>query len=147
MNDDKGLTGSEEENKDQQIIQDPIAKTAEKIAIFLIGVFAAILCFIGIVAATKEPAIADGWLDLLKSGFLTLAGALTSVIGYYFGSRGTQQAQEIATKSELELNKQMKELEEFKNRFSPSSNEVDLILPDEEIEIEEFPGISLEGEE
>jgi len=36
------------------------------------------------------------WLDIFKSGFLLLGGGVTTIIGYYFGSRQTTRAFEAA---------------------------------------------------
>jgi hypothetical protein len=56
-------------------------------------------------ATANEP---KEWFELFKEGFLFLSGALTTVIGYYFGSRGTQEA-EASTAIALKEAKQLRE--------------------------------------
>jgi len=73
--------------------------TARYLAYSFVAIYAAILLLIGIVAAIYERSQTSGdhpWLDLLKSGFLLLGGGLTTIIGYYFGSQGVEDAQRVA---------------------------------------------------
>lgn len=74
----------------------PSGRTAKNIAYGLIGTYALALACIGGVAAWRDSEI---WIDLFKSGFLILGGALTTVIGYYFGSRGVQDAEANALRA------------------------------------------------
>ena len=70
------------------------------IAFAVLGVFSLLLIIVLIKATqvftcvdvdcnTKEGEI---WLSLFKDGFLLLGGAFTTLIGYYFGNRGSEQA-------------------------------------------------------
>ena len=109
----------------------PIARTSKLIAFCLLGLYGLLLVIIGLVAAWKPEAEAKAWVDLLKSGFLILGGALTSVIGYYFGSRGTQEAAAIAEAAKRETTEARAALEAEKDRLasledqlSPTWNEV-----------------------
>jgi hypothetical protein len=52
------------------------------------------LLLVGIIAAVRDS---PTWFDLFKSGFLLLGGGLTTVIGYYFGSRSAQDAEASAS--------------------------------------------------
>ena len=45
----------------------------------------------------KKIEHAQKWLSLFKDGFLLLGGALTTLIGYYFGTKGSEAALENAT--------------------------------------------------
>ena len=112
-----------------------IATTMRIIAYSLIGIYGSALLLIGIVAAFKKGDDGNTWVQLLKSGFLILGGALTTITGYYFGSRGTQEAQNIAESAREELEENQKEFTEFKRQFSPTldENENELELPEDEI--------------
>jgi hypothetical protein len=72
------------------------AKTTKILAFIMIGIYGGLLIVICCVAAIKTGDDGKVWTDLFKSGFLILGGGLTTIIGYYFGSRGTQEAQEVA---------------------------------------------------
>jgi hypothetical protein len=61
--------------------------TARIIAFALIGVYGFALIGTMSIAAYQGVSANNPWLDVFKSGFLLLGGALTSIIGYYFGSR------------------------------------------------------------
>ncbi len=61
------------------------------IALFLLASYVVLLALTGIVAAFR-PLSDTAWVELFKSGFLLLGGGLTTVIGYYFGARETQEA-------------------------------------------------------
>ncbi len=113
------------------------ARTAKYIAYSLIGIYGVLLIAIGIVAAYKTGDDSKAWVDLLKSGFLILGGGLTSVIGYYFGSRGTQEAQEVAEITRKELQKQLNEFSKFKTQFAPTDDEDSLIEPDDPVLLED----------
>ena len=67
---------------------------------------------VGVVAAVKtDPQTSQLWFDLFKSGFLILGGGLTTVIGYYFGSRGIQEAESRVATAQQELDQARAELE------------------------------------
>ena len=70
------------------------------------------------------------WLSLFKDGFLLLGGAFTTLIGYYFGNRGSEQtlANAEAVRKEAEMMLAERELD------SPVVNEDD----DENTGIEEI---------
>ncbi|MFQ5641491.1 MAG: hypothetical protein ACE5IR_26235 [bacterium] len=97
----------------------------------MIAIYGGLLVIIGIVAAFKTGDDGKYWVELLKSGFLILGGGLTTIIGYYFGSRGTQEAQEIAEIARDELQKQFQEFAEFKKEFAPTEDEDSLIEPED----------------
>lgn len=112
--------------------ESPVTRTARNIAYALIAIYGLTLVSIGIIAATKAGTDADVWVELLKSGFLILGGGLTTIIGYYFGSRGVQEAQDTAELARSELEKVNAQFQKFKREFSPTSDEDALILPEEE---------------
>ncbi|MDA0735137.1 MAG: hypothetical protein O2909_09975 [Chloroflexi bacterium] len=129
----------------QSARETPTGRTAKHIAYALIGVYGSGLLGIGIFAAVLELlGLASGtWFELLKSGFLILGGALSTVIGYYFGSRGiqeaeanTRQAEERALAAEKELQSEREERrrlleEEAPTYGEPLGGESGLIDPDE----------------
>ena len=79
-----------------------IRKTARNIAYIMLGVFCLLLLLILGSAVFFKTAANNVWLDLFKSGFLILAGGVTTVLGYYFGNQGVQEAQAAQVKAEKE---------------------------------------------
>ena len=63
------------------------------LAMFLLFSFVGALAFTGMVAALSDDG-ERGWIEIFKSGFLLLGGGLTTVIGYYFGTRSYEQGVE-----------------------------------------------------
>jgi CHASE3 domain sensor protein len=55
------------------------------------------------------------WLDLFRDGFLILSGILTTLIGYYFGNRGSEAA--------------LKQIEEIKKENEKLLANLDSIAP------------------
>lgn len=96
----------------EQLPETHISRTSKIIAFILLALYALALVLIGVVAATKkDPDTSQLWFDLFKSGFLILGGGLTTVIGYYFGSRGIQEAEARAANAQQELDQARKELD------------------------------------
>ncbi|MEN8178112.1 MAG: hypothetical protein ABFS39_05770 [Pseudomonadota bacterium] len=83
--------------------------TSKRIAYGLIFLFS--LCLLLVLLKATTASDPKEWYELFKEGFLFLSGALTTVIGYYFGSRGTQEA-EASTAIALKEAKQLRELVE-----------------------------------
>ncbi len=76
------------------------ARTSRQIAFLLIALFASLLVAVFVASvAVGDAAGAERWGELFQSGFLLLSGAVTTVTGYYFGSRGAQEAEATATKA------------------------------------------------
>lgn len=67
--------------------ENSIQHTAKMIAYSLISIF-----FIGLIGTGAVSALNNNseWFNLFKDGFLILAGAITTIIGYYFGSKRTE---------------------------------------------------------
>jgi len=119
----------------QQSDEGPVSRTSKYIAYALLGLYALALVLIGIVAALKDdPQVSQVWFDLFKSGFLILGGGLTTIIGYYFGSRGTQEAEtRVATalkdldEARADLENQQKKVRELSEKLedkqAPTVNE------------------------
>ena len=121
------------EGQDQGLPEGPISRTSRHIAYIFLGLYAVTLLFIGIVAAIKPPPSDQVWFDLLKSGFLILGGGLTTVIGYYFGNRGIQEAEERVVNAKKEANTVKEEVEkerlrimELEERQAPTYDEESL---------------------
>ena len=69
---------------------------------------------------------AQTWLTLFKDGFLLLGGALTTLIGYYFGTRGSEVIIDKAEKYKEEARK----LELTAEESAPTINENEFGLND-----------------
>ena len=89
-------------------------------------------------ATFHQSANAKDWFELFKSGFLILGGGLTTVIGYYFGSRGTDEATASAAaarkateRERQELEAEKLALERAKEELSPTIDEQGLTFPEE----------------
>jgi hypothetical protein len=126
------------EGQDQGLAEGHISRTSRHIAYIFLGLYAVTLLFIGIVAAIKHPPSDQVWFDLLKSGFLILGGGLTTVIGYYFGNRGIQEAEVRVVNALEEVNAVKKEAEkergmimELEERQAPTDDEESLDLEPE----------------
>ena len=111
--------------------ESPTAHTSQVIAFLLIGIYGASLIIIGVVAAFKPAPENQAWVELLKSGFLILGGGLTTVIGYYFGSRGVQEAQTSADEARRERDDAKRERQKLEASLTPTYDETSLIPPDE----------------
>ena len=109
---------------------DEIKKNLDKLTsnityVVLIG-FIVILCIILIKALTcttdaSGKIIGDEWLSLFRDGFLILSGILTTLIGYYFGNRGS----DAALKQVEEIKRENLELEKSLKSASPTNEEQD----------------------
>jgi hypothetical protein len=62
------------------------------------------------------------WFALFKDGFLVLSGVLTTLIGYYFGNRGSDLAVQQIERIRDENEKLLSEL----RSFAPTKDEEDL---------------------
>lgn len=105
-------------------------RTTKRIAFILIGIYGVALVIIGVTAAVKPAPENQTWVELLKSGFLILGGGLTTVIGYYFGSRGVQEAQTSAQQARIEAEKAKEETQKLE-AVTPTLDEESLILPED----------------
>lgn len=61
------------------------------------------------------------WLSLFKDGFLVLSGVVTTLIGYYFGNRGT----DLALQQVERVREESISLAEAAERAAPSIEEED----------------------
>jgi hypothetical protein len=86
---------------DSGFAESPTARTSKRIAYFLIVVYGFLLAGVFFVSWTIN-ADTNFWTELFKAGFLLLGGALTTIIGYFFGSRAIQEAEDSAKKAILE---------------------------------------------
>lgn len=67
---------------------------------------------------------AQTWLSLFKDGFLLLGGALTTLIGYYFGTKGSEAALENAEKYTKEAEKLVSELDEAAPTYDENESQI-----------------------
>ena len=116
--------------KSKQSQESSTARTARRIALLLVGVYATALLFIWIMALVMvlKTGESSQWYDLFKSGFLILGGGLTSIIGYYFGSRGIQEAEEKLAKKIEEL-EDSRAIQKNLEEYIPTLEEDKLDLP------------------
>ena len=90
------------------------------------------LATIGIVAAWRNS---GEWIDLFKSGFLILGGSLSTVVGYYVGSRGVKDAEANAIQADLRAQAAERRLREAEE--APTYSE-DIAYEDGMMEPEEY---------
>ena len=67
---------------------------------------------------------AQNWLSLFKDGFLLLGGALTTLIGYYFGSKGSEAALQSAEKYAKEAEKLVFEMDEAAPTYDENDSQI-----------------------
>ncbi len=108
----------------QSLPEGPIQRTSKYIAFLLLILYSCCLLAVFYAAFNEAPTNGKIWFDLFKSGFLILGGALTTIIGYYFGSRGVQEA-------EASLNVALREAEKAKEKAEEEKRRADAL--DEEI--------------
>lgn len=116
-----------------------IQKTSKHIAYGLILLFSVCLVMMLLAGIFGKDTASQDWRDMFKESFLFLGGALTTVIGYYFGSKGTQEAEASAAIAQKEAERAKKEVEEEKRKFAelremdaPTYEEMSLELPNSE---------------
>ncbi len=85
-------------------------KTTRNIAYALIGLYGACLVLVFIAAFTNNNGGKE-WVSLFRDAFLILGGSLGTVIGYYFGSKGTRNAEERALQAKNEAENAIKQSE------------------------------------
>lgn len=97
---------SNDANKVQEV-QDSsataLAKLTSDITRWILRSFLLILLILLIMAIYSFLKLGDGdgtnqWISLFKDGFLLLSGVLTTLVGYYFGNRGSDIALKQAEK-------------------------------------------------
>jgi hypothetical protein len=126
------------DNGNKGMPEGPIARTTKRIAYILLGLYGICLMAVAVAAFIEGSSGDRVWFELFKSGFLLLGGALTTVIGYYFGSRGVQEAEITAgialgerDKARQQLEKIERQLEEMQEKLSPTYDEDTLEEPEE----------------
>ncbi|RZS93543.1 hypothetical protein [Aquimarina brevivitae] len=85
------------------------------IVLFVFSIFLAIILYKAISLYTNDGKMTEygeKWLELFNNGFLLLGGALTTLIGYYFGNKGSEVAQSNAEKLLKEAEEKLKRLEQ-----------------------------------
>ena len=131
-------TNESSQNQPAKAAESYVSRTSRHIAFALIGLFALSFLIIGYNASKGTDN--NSWMELFKSGFLLLGGGLTSVIGYYFGSRGTQEAErntELAREQieliKREMAEEMAYARKLEDELSPTLEAVGINLPDDTI--------------
>lgn len=72
------------------------SRTTKNMAYLLMGLFAVCLLAVLVTAIWRDNPDKNPWYATFKDGFAFLAGALATIIGYYFGNRNTDAAFEKA---------------------------------------------------
>ena len=73
------------------------------LGLMLAGIsFAALMSFL---EWRRNDGADDFWAELFKTGFLLIGGAFTSIVGYYFGSAGAEEARAQADRAKAEAEK------------------------------------------
>ena len=115
-------------NNEPQTLNDLLRRNLDRLTtnityIVLIG-FILVLTILLIKAVLTDPSGTDkenAWLNLFRDGFLILSGILTTLIGYYFGNRGSN----VAMKQAEELKKKSEELLAGINQEAPTNEDQD----------------------
>lgn len=113
---------------DENVIQ----HTAKMIAYSLIFIF-----FIGLLGTGAVSAVNNNaeWFNLFKDGFLILAGAITTIIGYYFGSKRTEIIESDLRRVKKEKSKAVKirkAKEAALERILEGSDDMNIDVPPQE---------------
>ncbi len=67
---------------------------------------------------------AEKWLHVFKDGFLLMGGALTTLIGYYFGNRGSEAALENAENYTKKAEALMSELDKAAPTYDENISDI-----------------------
>lgn len=104
------------------------------IAYVILGIFCLFLLIILVkalnlyssttIANDKHVKHAETWLTLFKDGFLLLGGALTTLIGYYFGNKGSEAALNNAEKYNKETQDMLSQLDDAAPTFSEDDSTI-----------------------
>jgi len=128
-------------NKDEDTFQ----YTTKIIAFALITIFLLVLIWSGIVSTVKDD---ETWFNLYKEGFLLLAGAITTIIGYYFGSRRAEAIENqyrtmnaTMKRSRKEVDTALNMVKELKMSLPRSDDPVPVSQPQMEVDPAEVPGM------
>ncbi|WP_353776962.1 hypothetical protein [Winogradskyella sp. 3972H.M.0a.05] len=116
------------DKKAKTSLQEQLAKSINRLTIRI--TYIVLISFIIILAfvlgkawaeykVDKSIETAEVWLNIFKDGFLILSGVLTTLIGYYFGSKGS----EVVLDQYKEVSKKAETLEENLERSSPSDED------------------------
>lgn len=119
-----------------------IATTSKYVALSLILIFGIGLLLSWVGAFWAHAGDETPWLEVFKSGLLLLGGGLTTVTGYYFGSRGAQAAESNAVQARKDAKEAAAQLAETREREmmeaqAPSWDENALEDPDESVDEED----------
>jgi hypothetical protein len=87
-----------------------LAQTSRYIAYSLLGTFSLCLFLMMFFSYNSQENERKEWFGLLRDGFILLGGTLSTVIGYYFGSRSTQEANARAQMASIEAVKAKEEV-------------------------------------
>ena len=109
----------------EQIIRN-INKLTTSITYIVLVSFVVILSLI-LIKAWIEFTVDEGniktgevWLDIFKDGFIILSGILTTLIGYYFGSKGN----DISLEKYEQVSSKAEEFERELERLSPTNEDI-----------------------
>ena len=95
-----------------------LLQTTNKIAYSVLFIFSFMLLVV-LGKAIYADDTSDIWFSTFKDGFLLLGGAFTTLIGYYFGSRGGDLAIKEAERKEQKVEQIEKQFE----NIAPTTSE------------------------
>lgn len=72
--------------------------------------------------------VGQEWLNLFRDGFLILSGILTTLIGYYFGNRGSENALKEVERIKNENEKILNRLEDLAPTTTENSGDIEPII-------------------
>lgn len=125
-----------QQDKSSMPLNDLLARNLDKLTrmityivlgAFIFFLFLMLLKAIFSFGQVGKELVGKEWLDLFKDGFLILGGVLTTLIGYYFGNRGSESA--------------LKQIEEVKKENERLLASLDVMAPtieEEDAGIEAF---------
>lgn len=125
--------------------ESPVTQTTRRIAFSLMALFA--ICLLTTLAMavyfyyrSSAESPDDKWLSTFKDGFAFLAGALATIIGYYFGNRNTdvayERAREATDRAET-ASRRVKEAEAVNETLKKEF--IDVASKDDAVETETSP--------
>lgn len=115
------------------------ASTSRNLAFMLLGAFTLGIIFAGYGAYQFQDNADGAWLDIFKSGFLILGGSLSSVIGYYFGSRESQAAEQSVKASQATIKQMQDELAAAANSENTLRRAIRILETNEDRDFAEGP--------
>lgn len=105
-----------------------LSKLTRNITYSVLGSFIFLLLILLFHAMTvKKNLDSSPWIELFRDGFLILSGILTTLIGYYFGNRNSDLAQEQIQNLTKKNQRILSELSSLNPTISEEANDIEPI--------------------